>query len=227
MAVVALAAVAILGGCGSQPSTGPSQAPSLAPIGAAAFNVRGTAAECPSTGGCGYFLELERAGRHQRVSLSAFAGDVGPDEPVTSYELELAAGPFELEPGAYSVTLASITYSDSNQPGEPGRESALAACFTRFVVDPGLDRAVILTAAFSGRSCTGATQFLDFANQPPYELTCGPIETDRCEEHAEDAARAALLHYPEAHVISITFSSGDGDMAVVLDNGVHIGRTVN
>lgn len=206
-------------------STDDTPAPALAGAG---FNLIGTAVDCPSTGGCGYFLELDGESRHDRVKL--FAGvppDVGPDEAVTTYDLELDSRLSSLAPGAYSVTLSSVSYSDTSIAGEPGRERSLASCSTGFVVDPAVIGGFIVNARFSGSDCTGSTQFLDFTSQPPYELVCGPIEPLRCRDLAERAARAALLHYPSAHVESITFTGLDGDYELLLDNGTGIGMIVN
>ena len=85
----------------------------------------------------------------------------------------------------------------------------------------------IVFAAFSGSDCTGSARFLDFTSQPPYELMCGPIEPVRCRDLAEGAARAALLHYPSAHVVSVTFTGLDGGYDLQLDNGIAIGLIVN
>ena len=199
--------------------------PAVAGVG---FNVIGTAADCPSPGGCDYFVELDGVGRHDRIKLAtSLPTDVAPEASITTYDLEPDTRVAPLAPGTYAVILSSVGYYDTIVGGEPGREQGLATCRTDFVVDPNLDAGVVIEAAFSASDCSASTFFVVLTDQPRYDLSCGPIEAQRCRELAEGAVRAALLRYPTAHVVSITFTSALGDYELALDNGTVIALTIN
>ena len=203
---------------GPAPTEAPATYPPTPAIGDIRVNLIGTAPDCRSEGGCGYFLELVGEGRRDRVKLStALPPDVGPDDPVTHYELDLDTPIDPLVPGSYTVTLTSFRYSDVRIGEEPPDEELTAFCSTDFELEPG-PASMVVDASFTDSDCTASIKYV-VSTGLPFELSCGPIEPTRCRDLAERAVRAALLDYPHAHVKSLTFSSLAGDYVLMLDNG--------
>jgi hypothetical protein len=191
------------------------------------FNVTGAASGCNFIGGCGYSLELEGPGRDDQVQLSTLPppGAV-PDERIRSWALEMATGVLPLAPGTYTATFRSVGRSDDHPAGEPAREIALASCSTQFDVE-ATTTGVVVTASFSALSCSAKAEYIVLINEPPYDLSCGPIEPVRCQELADGAAAAVLVRYPGTHVVSLTFTASDGDYVLKLDDGATVRLTIN
>ena len=152
--------------------------------------------------------------------------DVGPDDPVTRYELELDTSVDALAPGNYSATLTSFVYSDVRISGEPPAEVLTASCSTDFNVDVS-PVGIAVVAAFADSDCTVSIRYILVAAQVEYELTCGPIEPTRCRELAGRAVEAAVLRNPGAHPVSLEFFSVVGDYTLVLDNGTAISLIID
>lgn len=222
-------AVVDVGPAPPQPSDlpGPIDVPTPAVAGGTGFNVTGAASGCNFVGGCGYSLELEGPGRSDQVILSTVPPPgVGLDEPITSWALEMATGVLPLAPGTYTATFRSVGHSDDLPAGEPVRDIALASCSTGFDVE-ATTTGVVVTASFSTLSCSAKAKYIVLIDEPPYELSCGPIEPVRCQELADGAVSSVLVMYPGTHVVSLTFTANDGDYILELDNGATVHATYN
>ena len=206
---------------------GPDDVPTPAIEGGTGFNVTGGAALCNFIGGCGYFLELEGPGRRDEVILSTISPPgVGPDDPITSWALEMATGVLPLAPGTYTATFRSVGRSDDLPAGEPNRDIALATCSTEFEAE-ATTTGVVVTVSFSARSCSARAEYIVLINEPPYDLRCGPIKPVRCQELADGAVSAVLVRYPGTHVVWMEFTGSDGDYVMELDNGARVQLTIN
>jgi hypothetical protein len=211
---------------GPKPTEAPASVLPTPAVGDVRVNLIGTAPDCRSEGGCGYFLELVGEGRRDRVKLlAALPPDLGPDDPVTHYELDLDTPIDPLAPGSYTVTLASFRYSDVRIGEEPPDEELTASCSTDFELEPG-PASIVVDASFTDSDCTASIKYV-VSTGLPFELSCGPIEPTRCRDLSERAVRAALLDYPHAHVRSLTFSSSAGDYLLMLDNGHAISMIID
>ena len=209
----------------AQSAPEPTQATATVPptqaVGDVPINVIGRAPDCRSEGGCGYFLELVGEGRRDRVKLSAaLPPDLGPDDPVTHYELELDMPIEPLAPGTYTATLTSFRYSDVLISGEPPAEELTASCSADFGLDTGA-AGIVVDASFTDSHCTASIKYV-VSTGLPFELSCGPIQPTRCRDLADRAVEAAVLRYPGAHPVSLEFFSVAGDYTLVLDNGTAI-----
>lgn len=203
------------------PTRAPATVPPTPAPGVVHINVTGTAPECRSEGGCGWFLELVGEGRRDRLKLStALPADLGPDDPVTYYELELATPIDPLEPGTYTATFTSFRYSDVRIGVEPPEAELTASCSIGFGLDLGA-AGVVVVASFTDSDCSASIKYI-VSTGLPFQLSCGPIEPTRCRELADRAVEAALLRYPGAHAVSLEFFSVVGDYTLVLDNGTAI-----
>jgi hypothetical protein len=204
-----------------EPTEAPATVPPTPAVGAIRVNVSGTARECRSEGGCGWFLELVGEGRRDRRKLStALPADLGPDDPVTYYELELATPIDPLEPGTYTATFTSFRYSDVRIGEEPPEAELAASCSIGFGSDLGA-AGVVVVASFTDSDCSASIKYI-VSTGLPFQLSCGPIEPTRCRELADRAVEAVLLRYPGAHAVSLEFFSVVGDYTLVLDNGTAI-----
>lgn len=209
-----------------EPTEAPPTVPPTPAVGNVLVSVMGTTPDCRSEGGCGYILELVGEGRHDRLKLSAvLPPDLGPDDPVTHYELEIDTPIDPLAPGTYTATLTSFRYSDVLISGEPPAEELAASCSTEFELQPG-PAGIVVDASFSDSDCTASIKYV-VSTGLPFELSCGPIEPTLCRDLADRAVEAAVLRYPGAHPVSLEFFSVAGDYTLVLDNGTAISLIID